>query len=130
MAGRWIARAAVAAIFALGAVCGGIAVHLYTLHVQSEIAHDPAPLAKFLVMQLDRDLDLSDEQERQVREIILQVRSESLTDAEMRSCVIPKAREIFEKGTERIAGVLDDRQRARFAELASERRKLLDDLGK
>jgi hypothetical protein len=124
----WKARLAVLAVFVLGTLCGGAAVRIYTIRVQREILHSPNPLAMAMVLQLTRELDLSSEQQEQIRTVIGEIREETLQDQEMQMLIIPKVRQVLEKGEQRIRPVLTDEQRVRFDELVAERRKMLDQM--
>jgi hypothetical protein len=124
----WKARLAVLAVFLLGAVSGGAAVHLYTIEVQRRIARDPSPVATILVLQLTRELDLSSQQEEQVRTIVHQVREETLRDHGFQAMIVPKVREILDRGEQRILPVLSEEQRQHFEALVAERRKLLEQM--
>jgi hypothetical protein len=124
----WKARLAVLAVFLLGAVCGGAVVRLYTLRIQREILHSPNPLAMAMVLQLTRELDLNSEQQVQIRAVIGEIREETLRDQEMQQLIIPKVRQVLDKGEERIRPVLTDEQRVRFDTLVAERRRMLDQM--
>jgi uncharacterized membrane protein len=124
----WKARLSVLAVFLLGTVCGGAAVRLYTLRIQREILHSPNPLAMAMVLQLSRELDLSSEQQEQIRTAIGEIREETLQDQEMQMLIIPKVRQVIDKGEQRIRPILNDEQRARFDALVAERRKMLDQM--
>jgi uncharacterized membrane protein len=122
------ARLAVLAVFLLGAVCGGVAAHLYAIRVQREILHSPSPLATVLMTQLTRELQLSTEQQERVNAIVMEIREETLNDEEMRTFIMPKVRQVLDKGEHRIRPVLTDQQRARFDALVAERRRLLEQM--
>lgn len=120
----WAARLAVAGIFLLGFITGAAAMHLCRLQLERSLFRSEAPLAELFVHQLDSELDLSSDQERQIRGIILDIRRETIP--ELRSTLLPKIVEILDRAHDRIRPVLTESQRARFDELTADRKRLLE----
>jgi hypothetical protein len=122
----WGARLAVLCVFLLGFVSGAAAIHLYRLEAERRIFHSETPVAQLIVYQLDNELDLSADQERQVRDVILQIRDETLP--ELRADLLPKLVRVFDEGQERIRPILTEEQRAKFDALAADRRRVLEEM--
>jgi hypothetical protein len=124
----WMARIAVIAVFLLGAVSGGTAVHMYTLRLQRDVVHSPSPLASILVVHLARELDLDSDQKERVRAVVMEIREETLRDDDIQTHIMPKVMDVLDKGEERIRPILTDEQRGRFDALVAERREMLDEM--
>jgi hypothetical protein len=120
----WTARLAILGVFMLGGVCGAAAMHLYRLRLERQIMRSPAPLAQLVIVQLDRELKLSVEQEKEIGGRLLEIRRDTLAShPELASLVA----ETFERASAQIREVLTDSQRPRFEEMVEERRRLLEE---
>lgn len=101
--------------FLLGVAVGGLGMALY--RARTGWWESPQGVARFqasLVRRLTRDLDLRPEQRQQV-EAILREAGEQF--ARLREEIRPRYREIRTQTRERIRGLLDPDQRARFETL-------------
>jgi hypothetical protein len=108
---RSTAVLAVAALFLVGIAVGVIGTHLFYLHE----AHQPGSLARlgslWLARSLDRRLDLSAEQRRQVDAILADTAREA---AVLRHDITPRVLEILDRTHRRISAVLTPEQRKKF----------------
>lgn len=120
----WSARLAVLAVFLVGCVAGAAAMHLYRLRLERELLRDEAPLARLVVLHLDRELDLTAEQEAHVREVVMEIRTETIR--EMQRDLTPRIVHVMDVGRARIDPILTDAQRARLEEMYRERRAILE----
>jgi Spy/CpxP family protein refolding chaperone len=108
----WVAVAAVLALFLVGIGVGILGTHLYLLHARGP-ADGPAPGAARFHARMERALDLTEEQKRQVRAILRDSRREA--DALHRE-MLPRVRAHMEATADRIREVLTPEQRERFDE--------------
>jgi len=100
-------------VFLLGGVAGGAATRAYTMdELRPTIA--PTDRVKFKVDTMRRDLDLSDDQARQIEEILRSVRSDR--ERVIKPCK-PDLDELRESTHTRIHEVLNAKQRVRHDEL-------------
>jgi Spy/CpxP family protein refolding chaperone len=108
---RATALFAVAALFFVGVLVGVLGTHLFYLH---EI-RQPGGLARlgsrWLARSLDRRLDLTAEQRKQVDAIIADTAREA---AALRRQMTPRMLEILERSRRRISALLTPEQRERF----------------
>jgi hypothetical protein len=108
---RSTALLAIAALFCVGVLVGILGTNLFYLH---EI-RQPGGLARlgtrWLARSLDRRLDLSAEQRRQVDAILADAAHEA---AALRRAFTPPMLEILERARRRIAAVLNPEQREKF----------------
>ena len=107
-------------VFLAGVVTGATALQLHRLRVESRILGSEAPLAEFLVRQLDARLSLTEEQEREVRQTVVDSRAEV-----MRLDLGREVDEIFERSQQRIRRVLSPSQREAYDRLVEERRRIM-----
>lgn len=120
------AQISVFLVFVLGIVSGAALMHLYQLRVQERILNSPDPLARIVVRQMDRKLDLSDQQEEQIHGIVREIRSDIVN---MRREFLPEIVAIMDRGTARIAEVLTPEQRKEFERLSVRKKEsILKDL--
>jgi Spy/CpxP family protein refolding chaperone len=106
---RTTAVAAIAALFLLGIAVGVLGTHAFYFHE----LHKPGGLAGFgtrlFAAQLERRLDLTPEQRRQVDGILAEARAEV---AALRRQTHPRILAVMERCHHRIVQVLDPKQRA------------------
>ena len=121
----WSARIAVLAVFAVGFVSGGAAVHLYRLQAERRIMNSPEPVITLVIAALDRDLRLTEQQKGEVRAILLESRQEILT---AHPDLMPELVGLFERTQDRIGEVLTPEQRARYDQLVEQRRRILEEM--
>jgi Spy/CpxP family protein refolding chaperone len=108
-------------VFLLGAVLGGLATHVWSIHAStSSIPHGPDQL----IEQLSHQLQLSPDQLKQVTDIVDQ------THSQVRAIYAPldaQREQIRQQARERIRAVLTPDQKAKFEEflrhLDEERKK-------
>jgi Spy/CpxP family protein refolding chaperone len=111
---RWLALLALAGLFLLGVVSGGLGAHLYYARSLERPPGPPPFFAGAMGARLERQLDLTPEQARQLRRIL----DDSRREAEaMRRELAPRMREVMERSEARISELLTPEQRQRFAEL-------------
>ena len=111
---RWLALLALAGLFALGVVSGGLGAHLYYARALDRPPGPPPFLAPFMGPRLERALDLSPEQSEQIRAILEQGRREA---GSLRRDLVPRLEELMERNRARIREILTPEQRRRFEEL-------------
>lgn len=108
---RTTALLAVAVLFLVGVLVGVLGTHLFYLH---EI-RQPGGLAslgtRWLARSLDRRLDLTAEQRKQVDAILADTAREA---SGLRRQMTPRMLEIFERSRRRISAVLTPDQREKF----------------
>ncbi|MBZ5587457.1 MAG: hypothetical protein LAO05_02765 [Acidobacteriia bacterium] len=119
----WAARLAVSAVFIAGFLCGAVTVHLTHIRVQRHIMDSPDGMAGILVHRLDRDLNLTGAQRRQIEAAAARAHSET---TRVMQPVMPQMNEIFERLRTEIRAVLTDDQRVRFDRMVNERRPFLN----
>lgn len=115
------ALAAVAALFLVGVLVGVLGTHLF--YVQR--LRQPGGMAELgtsvFAGQLERRLDLTSEQEREVERILAQTRSEAQA---LRREIVPEIRAILERTHERLDRVLTPEQRRELQELRRRQRRI------
>ncbi len=111
---RGPALAALAGLFALGVVSGGLGAHLYYARALARPPGPPPFLGRFAAPPLERHLDLTAEQRRAVRRILDESRREA---EDLRRDLAPRLRDVMERSQERIREQLTPEQRERFDEL-------------
>jgi hypothetical protein len=114
------ARVAVAGVFLTGFLCGAAVLQTYRSRLENRLLSSPHPMAEVLVRNLDDELSLSPEQEREAFAAILATREEAM------SLLDPgKVEALFLEAEARIAATLDRSQQARFAELVAARKRIV-----
>ena len=121
---RWLALLALAGLFALGVVAGGLGAHLYYARALDRPLPGPPPLfGRLMGPRLERHLELTSEQSSELRRIL----DESRREAEaMRRELAPRMRDVMERAENRIDEILTPEQRQRFAELRRHHRRRAD----
>ncbi len=124
---NWRARIGVIAIFVVGFLCGGVALALVQArtvsHALSHRDEWPQRVAKHLTWRLD----LTPQQQREVRAILLDARRESATTLKR---VQPDMMAGFDRTQDRIRAVLDAKQLKKFEKISARRRaKFLERFG-
>jgi Spy/CpxP family protein refolding chaperone len=106
---KWIAGIVVIAAFVAGVLVGVAGSHLLMLHGRRP--HIPGRAAHFLVARLDRRLDLTDAQEKQIEAIIARrhARMNAIWDAAR-----PRVGEEIAATNDEIAATLTPEQRVKF----------------
>ena len=120
---RWQALVALAGLFALGVVSGGLGAHLFYARA---LERPPAPPPFFggrMGPRLERHLDLTPAQGEQLRQILDETRREAEA---LRRDLAPRIREVMERSEERIREILTPEQRRRFEELQRQQRRRAD----
>ena len=102
-----------AALFTSGLAVGALGVHLFYSQRISGLGGPPMPVGPMFERWLDRSLDLSERQRREVGEILRDSRSEA---EELRREMGPKLHAMNRKTIESIAEILTPEQRERFDE--------------
>ena len=114
---RWKSLLGVALVFVLGLVSGA-AITMYA-HFRFLTRPDlPDRIGAIALRHLTRELDLTEEQRKVVREAMMESRREL---RELQREMGPKMDATFAKTRERIRAVLDDEQQKKLDELASRR---------
>ena len=122
---RSLAFVYVVGLFLLGIVIGGMAMHLhYASRFPPPGSHGPGmrhgePMHSFSG-RLERQLDLTAEQKRQIDEIVALSRTEG---SALHEEMLPRVREHMRRTHDRILEVLTPEQRERFEELSSRHRR-------
>lgn len=111
---RATALLALSGIFVTGCLVGIAATHLFYAWKLRRPGEPSRAMVEMFHHRLERDLDLSPEQARQVRGIL--ERSHERAE-ELRNDVFPRVREIMDSASEEIEALLDEEQRRRFQEL-------------
>lgn len=119
---RWTARLGIAAVFLVGAVCGGAAVNFVRARAERRIVNSPEPVVAMVLATLDRDVGLSADQREKVRAILLDTRREMIA---AHPELIPEMLATFERTQNEIADVLTPEQRARYDALVEQRRRAM-----
>jgi hypothetical protein len=114
----WRARLAVLAVFVAGVLCGAAAMHVWRVRLERRAMNSPEGLARIVVHRLDRELNLSEAQRRQVYAAAAKAREES---AHVMKPLMPQMSEIFERLRTEVRSVLTDEQRVRFDRMVKER---------
>jgi Spy/CpxP family protein refolding chaperone len=105
---RSTALLAVAALFLLGILVGVLGTHLFYLRQLRQPGGMAVVGSRFLANSLDRRLDLTPEQRRQVDAILADASREA---GAVRSEMMPRILEILDRSHRRIAAVLTPEQR-------------------
>lgn len=105
---------ALAGLFALGVVAGGLGAHLYYARALGRPPGPPPFSSGRMGPYLERQLDLTAEQRRELRRILADSRREAEA---MRREMAPRVRQAVERTEERIRELLTPEQRRRFEEL-------------
>lgn len=117
--GRASSILVVAALFLSGVAIGALGMHLYywqKLGARAAAARPPGPM---MMGWMERELDLTPEQRREIRAIL----ADSMhRGAEMRRELRPRVEELMRDTSERIAAVLTEEQRRRYEELQRHQR--------
>lgn len=108
--------ALVGLVFLGGCACGAALATLAIKHAVHHAMQSPQTMAGHIAERLSGFLDLSDEQEKQVEQILVR-RHEALTD--IRREIQPKLEAELNILEQEIAAVLDDRQRVKWHEHAA-----------
>ena len=120
---RWQALLALAGLFILGTVAGSLGAHLYYARSLERPPGPPPFFAGRMGPRLERHLELTPEQGRQLRDIL----DESRREAEaMRRELAPRMREVLERAEGRIRKLLTAEQLERFEELQRHQRRRSD----
>ncbi len=119
---RQLGQLSVLAVFLIGFICGAAALHLYRLREENRIFRSRDVLAEVLIYKLDQQLELSSEQENQIRAIVLEARGQVL---EISRDIVPRIFDIFDRSQSKIRTTLTSQQQKTFDEIVAERRKLM-----
>lgn len=116
---KWKARAVVLGVFLLGCAIGALTMNLYQVSVQGGRFFTPPPPRHTTAREkhldfLTRELGLSEEQARQVGQILEETRQEFI---QLRNETRPRFDAIRDRSRERIRAVLTPEQQAKYAEL-------------
>jgi Spy/CpxP family protein refolding chaperone len=122
---RTVALLAVVALFVSGVVIGALGMHLYYAERLIRPGAPPMMAARMLGGHLERRLDLSVEQQRQIETILAESRREA---AELRIRLRPDVEALIERTGERIAAVLTPQQRREFDEMRRRDRRRTEQL--
>ena len=121
---RSIALLSVVAVFVVGVAIGIVGTHLfYAKTFRRPDDGPPGFMGRSFVDRLDRHLDLTADQRRQIDEILRQRREEAES---FRSEMEPRLRELFEATEAGIEAILTPEQQERFRQLRETRRGRLD----
>lgn len=118
-----IAFVAVLGLFILGILIGALGMHL--IYAQgfpypSQPGMGPGMHGRFFFAQCERELDLSAEQEEQIRQILTESMAAGRT---MREEMLPRVQELMNDTRESIMKVLTPEQRRKFASLVATHRR-------
>jgi hypothetical protein len=113
------ARLGVVAIFVIGFLCGGVTISLVRARAISHAMSHREAWPERIALHLTRRLDLTAEQQRQVRGILADARRESGGTLKR---VQPEMVATFDRTQDRIRGVLDAKQQSKFNEISARRR--------
>lgn len=120
---RWQALAALAGLFVVGVVSGSLGAHLYYARALDRPPGPPPLFDRPMGPRLERHLELTPEQRKQLREIL----DESRREAEaMRRELAPRMREVMTRSERRIREILTPQQQERFDELRRRQRRRSD----
>jgi Spy/CpxP family protein refolding chaperone len=112
------AIASILAIFAIGVVVGGLAMHLYYSHQVRHGGPFPGMGSHWLSDDLARNLNLNDQQQKQIDGILEEARNDA---RQLRAQVTPRLNELMQRTHARIAQVLTPEQKAKFEQYHLER---------
>ena len=125
MTTSWRAYLVIFAVFVLGAVCGAGAAVGVVSRVQRHILAGPDPVARIATLRLAHELRLDRHQREQVRDAILESRTELHAVLAQNG---PELLGIWDRTAAKIRTALNERQRERFDALAAARRGPLEHL--
>ena len=111
---RGVAILAVCALFLSGVAIGALGMHLYYAQRLMRPGEPPALAGRFLVGHLTRQLDLSQEQQAEIRVILDESRQ---AGAELRQRMRPEVEDLLLQTREAIEEVLTPEPRERFDEM-------------
>ncbi len=104
--------------FVLGVIVGGLGLGVYVAQAGGRLPfREPAKFQAHVLHRLSRDLDLRPDQRERVEAILRETGQEF---AQLREEMRPRFQEIRERTRDRIRGVLDQQQQARFDKLTAE----------
>lgn len=107
-----------ALVFCSGALVGGFGYRLYTVStVSAKTQHDPAEYRRWLIDEYRRRLNLSQDQVRQVNQILDEMRLRYRDEHERTKQEIKAAQH------EKIRAILDDTQKAEYEKMRQERQQ-------
>ena len=109
---RGMAILAVCALFVSGVAIGAVSMFLYAQHVMRPGAAPPT--GQFLSGRLARELDLSEGQQEEIRQILVESWREG---EELRHRLRPEVEQLMRKSRQAIEDVLTPEQRERFDQL-------------
>lgn len=108
---RSTALLAVTAVFLVGVLVGVLATHLVYFRVLGEPGGIAGLGLRVVAADLDRRLDLSAEQEREVAAVLAGARSRFMA---IRAAMAPQILDVVRESQARVGELLDQRQRAEF----------------
>ena len=120
---RWQALVALAGLFVLGVVSGGLGAHLYYARALDRPPDPPPFFGGPVGPRLERHLELTAEQRQQLGEILDQSHREAEA---LRRDLAPRMREVMERSEQRIRELLTPEQLERFEELRRRQRHRSD----
>ncbi len=104
--------------FLLGVVVGGLGFGVYVAQAGGWLPfHRPQNFEAHVLRRLSRDLDLRTDQRERVDAILHETGQEF---AQLRDEMRPRFQQIRERSRDRIRGVLDQQQQAKFDQLTAE----------
>jgi Spy/CpxP family protein refolding chaperone len=107
-------------VFVLGILCGLFASRLLHNRLESVTGGRAQTREEQIVSRLDKRLDLTDEQEEQVRGIVHQTHEEIQA---LRDQLRPQTEALIEKAQARISGLLTPAQRKEYERMIAERKE-------
>jgi Spy/CpxP family protein refolding chaperone len=122
---RAAAYASVFALFLLGVLVGGLGMHVFYAHQFRHAGVMSALGTRWIAADLDRHLDLTTEQRRQVDTILSEARSES---RRLRQACMPPIAALMQRTHQRITALLTPEQRAKFERYHQERHERINRL--
>lgn len=120
---RSVALLSVVAVFIVGVAIGIVGTHLFYAKMFRRPDGPPGFMGGASVDRLDRHLDLTAEQRRQIDEILRRRREEAET---FRREMEPQLRDLFDATEAGIEEILTPEQRERFRQLRETRRGRMD----
>ena len=122
---RGTALAAVTAIFLVGVLVGVLATHLFYLRQLRQPGGFLDLSTRLIAADLDRRLDLTSDQRRQIREVLEQSRRQAV---ELRRQMAPEILALADDTHERIRAVLTSEQQEKFERLRQHRRRMVEEM--